>query len=309
MSRLSFAAIAVSAAVACFSCSATFAAPLPAALDQLARGERADVIVILKDQKDAAPPTRSQRAARAAVLESAQSGVMGRMQQLRVPGMRKFRLINAVSANVSREDAAELATNPSVLAVVPDRMIRQPSVAHATPASLPSSAPGDRLCDTLEPEALQLTNTAFANTAVSQAQTVIDGNGKPVTGRGVKVAFIADGIDPNNKGFIRPDGSKVFIDYQDFSGDGPDAPTGGNEAFGDASAIAAQDMPNGKPLTFDISAQTIPDDCRLRAASGFAASRPALRSSASRSSRRSAIRARRTSSVRSSTRCSMRTST
>ena len=43
----------------------------------------------------------------------------------------------------------------------------------------------------------------------------------------MKVAFIADGIDVNNPDFIRADGSHVFIDYQDFSGDGPNAPTGG----------------------------------------------------------------------------------
>jgi hypothetical protein len=87
---------------------------------------------------------------------------------------------------------------------------------------------------------------------------VRDGNGVPVTGKGVKVAYIADGLDPTVAGFTRPDGSNVFIDYQDFTGDPAGTPTGGAEAYGDAASIAAQDMPNGKPLFFDISKFVVP---------------------------------------------------
>ena len=53
------------------------------------------------------------------------------------------------------------------------------------------------------------------------------------------MAWIADGLDPNNPDFIR-NGKSIFKDYVDFSGDGPDTQTGGEEAFGDASMIAAQ---------------------------------------------------------------------
>jgi hypothetical protein len=121
----------------------------------------------------------------------------------------------------------------------------------------------------LEPEALQLTNTAFLNSATEQAQSVLDGNHKPVIGTGVKVAFIADGLDTTVPGFIRPDGSHVFVDYEDFSGDPAGTATAGGEAFGDASSIAAQDMPNGKPLYYDISkfvnaAHPLPSPCNIR---------------------------------------------
>ena len=58
---------------------------------------------------------------------------------------------------------------------------------------------------------------------------------------------MAEGIDIDNPDFIRADGSHVFVDYKDFSGDGRHAPTSGGEAFLDASAIASQ----GK--TYDVS--------------------------------------------------------
>jgi hypothetical protein len=162
-----------------------------------------------------------------------------------------------------------------VLAVVPDAVIHalpRPSVAasNATPvAQSTTSSAAAGLCNTLEPQALQLTNTAFLDASTPQAQEVLDGNGQKVTGQGVKVAFIADGLDPTVAGFVRPDGSSVFIDYQDFSGDPAGTPTDGGEAFGDASSIAAQDMPNGKVLTFDISqfvnaAHPLPSPCDIR---------------------------------------------
>jgi subtilisin family serine protease len=56
----------------------------------------------------------------------------------------------------------------------------------------------------------------------------------------VKVAVIADQLDPHAPDFIRPDGSPVFVDYQDFSGTGTQTTKAEGEGFGDASLIAAQ---------------------------------------------------------------------
>ena len=76
-------------------------------------------------------------------------------------------------------------------------------------------------------------HVAYTDATVPQASAY-------ATGKGVKVAFFGEGIDVNNPDLIRADGSHVIADYQDFTGQGPNAPTSGGEAFGDASSLAAQ---------------------------------------------------------------------
>lgn len=78
------------------------------------------------------------------------------------------------------------------------------------------------------------------------------------------VAFLADGLDVNNPDFIRADGSHVFVDYQDFSGDGANAPTYGAEAFGDASSIAAQGRQVYDLSTYVNPAHPLPAGCTIR---------------------------------------------
>jgi hypothetical protein len=77
------------------------------------------------------------------------------------------------------------------------------------------------------------------------------------------VAWIADGLDPNNPDFIRADGSHVFVDYEDFSG--TDASLGGvgAEAFGDASGIAAQGRQVYDLSQFVNSAHPLPAGCNI----------------------------------------------
>ncbi|MDQ2829783.1 MAG: S8 family serine peptidase, partial [Chloroflexota bacterium] len=209
-----------------------------AEVTRLAQNADQHVIVILRNQHPNLPARGATRNMRTSAIATDQQSVLNELSQVHAPRVRAYSLINAVAATVSSAEEARLRANPAVQSVVPDRMIqapRQPSLtdgASAASSPPPFIPPCENTIET-DPEALQLTNTAFDDASAPQAQSI-------VTGTGVTVAYIADGIDPNNPDFIRRDGSHVFTDYQDFSGDGPNAPTVAAEAFGDASSIAAQ---------------------------------------------------------------------
>ena len=132
--------------------------------------------------------------------------------------------------------------------MVPDQVIQlaSPQTGGTSSASLGVSplpgacAPNGKV--QLDPQALQAmsvdSDSPNANTARSLG----------ATGASVTVGFIADGLDINNQDFIRANGQHVFVDYKDFSGQGTSTPTGGGEAFLDASSIAAQGL-----HTYDVS--------------------------------------------------------
>ena len=209
------------------------------------------VIVVLRDQHPAATSANTNAAtgtpaSRAALLQE--------LGQVGARAVHPYQVINAVSATISPAEATRLRGDPSVLDVVPDRVIHLLRPAPAQDLSGPAVGRGSAAagaagpvapaCTTtttpsLEPEALQLTDTANADARVPQARLLRSGTGALITGSGVKVAYIAEGIDIHNPDFIR-NGKSVFVDYKDFSGDGPTAPTTGGEAFLDASSIAAQ---------------------------------------------------------------------
>jgi len=167
---------------------------------------------------------------------------------------------------------ARLKANPAVAQVVPDVAIRRkPHTQAAAASSATNAAPNAGASLTpnvipgacgangkvlLEPEALQVTNTDSDDPTAKTARSL------GITGAGVKVAFLADGVDPNNINFIRPDGTSAFADYQDFSGDGPGRLTGGAEAFVDSNAIAGQGVHVYNVSGF--SAQADPAACNLR---------------------------------------------
>lgn len=269
--------LSFSVALAILASGTSPGAALQPEVRQAIEKSQRDVIVILRDQKANIPPLRRAMGARTAALAAAQGEVMALLPNTGRK-FHAFSTINAFATTVSAAEADQLAANPLVQAVVPDRVMKPPlrnkrlkesAVGASSPSAAATGTTDDGLCNTLEPEALQLTNTAFADPSIPQAQLVRDGNGHYVTGTGVKVAFLADGLDPTVPSFIRPDGSPVFIDYADFTGDPAGTPTGGEEAFGDAGSIAAQDMPHGKPLLFDISkfvnpAHPLPSPCNIR---------------------------------------------
>jgi hypothetical protein len=260
-----------------FSCGAIFAAhaqPDAAALNptapltselaaQLSKGVNRPVIVIMKNRFSGDDAARDQ------------SSTMSELAQVHAAHIKSFRMVNALAATVSDDEVARLKASPSVAQVVPDSVIRRATRSSAAAASAaastnpstsltPNVIPGACLPNgqvQLNPEALLVTHTDSDD---PQARTV---RSLGITGAGVKVAWIADGLDPHNINFIRPDGKSVFDpavggDYQDFSGDGPGALTGGDEAFLDANAIAGQGIKVYKVNGF--SAQALPSACNIR---------------------------------------------
>jgi hypothetical protein len=219
------------------------------------------VIVQLSNQLTSTPPDQAHLSQRASAAHTDEAAVIARLAGAAPTNVKYFSLGDAFSATVTADQAAALATDPSVASVVPDQSISlgPTTPVNSTPTSntvtpqLLSVAPQAKTnastgaapvnpaaCSTnpkkplLEPEALSTINARSDDpNAKTAASLGIDGSG-------VKVAFIADGIDPDQAGFIRKDGTSAIVDYQDFYGDGPDAVAGGAEAFGDASTIAAQ---------------------------------------------------------------------
>src|SRR5436305_334098 len=225
-------------------------------------GPATPAIVLLADQQDTVPASM---ASRLSVTRADQQPLVAEALGSGARNVRQFSVLNGFAATLSAGAAAKLASDPRVRAVVPDlsvRMRARPSPAasgagRAGGAPVPGACPSDPAHPLLEPEALQLTHTAFTDPNVPQARNL-------ATGKGVKVAYIADSVDIRNPDFLRADGSSVFIDYQDFSGEGINEPTEAREAFGDASAIAAQGRRIHDVSGFLNPAAPIPAGCTIR---------------------------------------------
>ena len=246
--------------------------PMTAALAaQLSRNVNDRVIVIMQSQPQAVQAGTRASAVRAAAIAGVQAPLMAELRQVHATHVKAYRLVDAFAATVSRAEATRLSATPGVASVIPDVMIRGASPAQAVAAAAKAAAgkvttsltpnviPG--ACGThgkvlLDPEGLQTTNTDSLKPDAKTARSL------GITGAGVKVAWIADGLDTQNVNFIRPDGTSVFIDYQDFSGDGPGQITGGDEAFLDANSIAGQGIHVYDANNF--SAQPDPSACNIR---------------------------------------------
>jgi subtilisin family serine protease len=228
------------------------AAPAPTPSDTAATES---VIVVLADQLGATPPDPAHLPARAGRAHAAQQSVLSRLTGRTPTKVDHYTLGNAFAATVTVPQAEALAADPAVASVVVDRAVAvtppaapagtaAPAVTPAAGAAPvdPAACSGDPGKPQLEPEALQ---TIGARSDDPNARTAA---ALGIDGTGVKVGFIADGIDPGQPSFKRPNGTSAIVDYKDFYGDGPSAPTSGAEAFGDASAIAAQGT-----VTYDVA--------------------------------------------------------
>src|ERR1700735_3272800 len=252
--------------------------PMTAALAaQLSQNVNQHVIVIMKSQLAAAPVGSKAQTARSAVISTAQAPVMSELHAVHATHIQSYQLVNALSAVVSQGEMARLKANSAVKEVIPDVTIHGASPEQASPAAAkpaksvkpaastsltPNVIPG--ACGAngaaqLDPEGLSTTNTDSDSPGQKTARSL------GITGAGVKVAWIADGIDPGNVNFLRNPSnpaSSVFSDYQDFSGDGPGQPTSGDGRFLDANTIAGQGIHVYNVNGF--SAQDDPSACNIR---------------------------------------------
>jgi hypothetical protein len=202
-----------------------------------------------------------------AEAESDRAPLLSRLTQSRTRGVKRFQSVNSFATTVSPDELASLATDPNVAMIVPDVMIRRAKLHRA---AAPSASPGTALTPNvipgacgangkvlLDPEALQTTNTHSDDPQAKTARSL------GITGKGVKVAWIADGLDTQNVNFIRPStGKSVFVDYQVFAAEGAGQITGGGEAFLDANSIAGQGAHVYNVQNF--GAQSDPSACNIR---------------------------------------------
>lgn len=238
-----------------------------------APGERAPVIVVLRNQHRELPPKAGQAAwaARKSATRADQAALLNRARLAGATQVKQFSMVNAFGAPLTRAETDRLRADPGVAAVVPDRMVPvrpAPTAvqeaaavtgAQATAGDdrvLPGTCPTDPARPLLEPEALESTYTAHRDPDRPQAQNIVDGTG-------VKVAWIADGLDIRNPDFIRADGTPVFADYQDFSGTDGNLGGGGREAFGIASSIASQGRQAYDLSKFVNAAHPLPAGCTV----------------------------------------------
>jgi len=203
------------------------------------------VIIVLRNQVSNLPATRSDVSRRRAAVARAQRPLKSSLVASGAKHVHSFTVLNAISATVSKAEASKLRATPTVAEVVPDLPI------HLAPFVTPSKPGGSRLRShiagqsssgpvcapngqvQLNPEALQVIHADSDDPSAPTARKL------GIDGSGVRVGILADGLDINNPDFIR-NGKSVFFDYEDFTGSGTSAPTGGEEAFGDAASVAAQ---------------------------------------------------------------------
>jgi hypothetical protein len=231
-----------------------------------ARGSQRVIVVLKRQHRGTLASASSVRARRSAQARQRRP-LIARITRAGGKVTRQYTTLNAFAATVSSATQSQLASDPAVARVIPDAMVTPPENAAPAPSSgtnpgnptTPQTGicPSDPAKPKLESEALQTMHVAYDDPTIPQAANL-------ATGKGVKVAFFADGIDINNPDFIRPNGEHVFIDYRDFSGDGPNAPTSGGEAFGDASSVAAQGTVVHDLANYVNPAHPLPPGCTIR---------------------------------------------
>lgn len=219
------------------------------------------VIVLLRNEHTNLAGSRNETA-RASAFNDDRAPIINQLHQLHAPRIVTYGAVNAIATTVSSSEETNLRDDPSVLAVDPDAVVNGPS---SDASLLPdtgedngngggngnggngggSGGTNSAICGTanaplLEPEALHLINADNRTDANSPYTSgPLSAHSLGYTGAGVNIAVFPDGMDPTLPDFQR-NGHSVVTDYEDFTGEGPNAVTGGGEAFGDVSSLASQ---------------------------------------------------------------------
>jgi len=230
-----------------------------------AAGRPQAYIVILRDQNTAISATSP---ARAAAARSQQAPVAAQISSIGAHVTGSISLVNAIFATMTADQAQTLGADPAVAQVVPDGVVEGPSPLAETAGDGLATGPANGARSVAAGQCGTASDPQLNPEALDNINAVNPG----ADGAGVKVAIIADGLNPAEADFRRnaafaspgsPAGSPV-VTLKDFSGDPAGTPTGGAEAFIDASAIAAQGN-----STYDLSkyvnpAHELPAGCDIK---------------------------------------------
>ena len=150
-----------------------------------ASGQTHNVIVLLRNQHTNLTISKGHTSARLNAYRSDQAPLLSKARTTGARNLHGFSTVNGFSATVTQSQQNQLATDPSVLGVFPDLPVKSAPVSPAfaagtgpTPSTPQSTTcPSDPAHPLLQPEALQVTNTAFDNHSTPQAQNIVDGTG------------------------------------------------------------------------------------------------------------------------------------
>ena len=152
-------------------------------------------IAILRNQNTT---MAANSASRLSLIKSQQAPVVSRLRSAGGHLVSSTHLLNAVIATMTATQAAALATDPDVAEVVPDGVIPGPNPLGSATRSVGGSVkPSTALPSCGTPTSPELDPEALTNINAVQAQAL------GYTGTGVKVAYLADGVDAGNADFQR----------------------------------------------------------------------------------------------------------
>jgi hypothetical protein len=246
------------------------AASASAAQSHGAAGGRAQTYLIFLKSPASTVSTGAERAR----VVSSQASVESRLASLGVTPLNHYLVPDVITAKLRPAQVASMRLLPGVASVLRNGLIPEANAdvspvhfhagtvhdAHALSAHLAAGVCGSVGHPQLDPQALTNIN---AEPAVKAG----------FDGAGVKVAFIADGVDTTNPDFQRNakfaspgnlTGHPVITRYVDFGGDGTSAPTSGGEAFLDASSIVAQGNSVYDLSNYVSAAHPLPTGCDMR---------------------------------------------